>query len=235
MSNAVILSKRSVNIDTQSIAIEFDLGGVTTETIVFSGSNTLEEVKATIDAYSPSVYTCDISNDYIRIQALSGTVEILSVTVTGTELQQMLGGLFSISSASGNNYAYSTTWGNARIPFMFALTTTTKMIGGIKTRNPFTKKSSSKDYIGKNSTSSSKFIMRKGYDFVLRLDFNQIDWLADFLESSRNEPLKVINGSDYNFDENDEWEVLTEYTDNATNVIDYLDVLEMNLGLLKKV
>jgi len=235
MSNAVILSKRSVDIDTQSIEIEFDIGGPVTETIVFTGLNTLEQVRDTINAYSPANYQCNIEEDYIRIEAVSGAIEILSVVVTGTELQNMLGGVFTISSTVSNNYAYSTTWGNARIPFMFALTTTDLLIGGVKDRNPFTKKLSSKDYIGKNNTSSSKFIMRKGYDFILRMDYNQIDWLADFLEFSRNEAVKVINGSDYNFDENDEWEVLTEYTDNATGVYNYLDVLEMNLGLLKKV
>lgn len=233
MSNAVLISKRSVDIDTQSITIEFDISGVVSETIVFSGSNTLEEVKTTIDAYSPANYSCVITEDYIRIQATSNAIEITSVSISGTELLELLGGVFSINSATSGNYAQSTTWGVARVPFMFELTTTDKLIGGIKNRNPFTKKLSSKDYIGKNNTSSSKFIMRKGYDFVLRMDFNQIDWLADFLEFSRNEYLKVINGSDYNFDDTDDWEVLTENTDSATNVYDYLDVLEMNLGIIK--
>ncbi len=84
-----------------------------------------------------------------------------------------------------------------------------------------------------NGSSSSKVIVRKGYDFTLRMDFIQIDWLADFLEFSRNDKLKIINGEDYSYDEDDEWEVLTENTSNVNSIYDIYNVLEMNLGIIK--
>ena len=235
MSCAVILSKKSVDVDTQTIAIEFEYGGgsgTATDTITFTGSLTLEEIVALINLEDPFYYTCSIIEDYIKITGLSG-IEILSITITGTNLTNILGGPYTISDTVIGNYAVSSTWGIARIPFMFSLKTTDKTDGGIKSRSPFIKKLTGKDYIGKDGTSSSKVIIRKGYNFVLRMDFIQIDWLADFLEFSRNDKLKFINGEDYNYIETDEWELLTENTSNVTSVYDIYNVLEMDLGMIK--
>ena len=235
MSCAVILSKKSIDVDTQSIAISFEYGsgsGSDTDTIIFTGSKTLEEIVDAINLQGATLYQCSIIEDYIRIQALT-TTEILSVVITGDNLSNILGGAFTVNVADITNYAVSSTWGIARIPFMFSLKTTNKTNGGIKTRKPFIKKLTGKDYVGKNGTSSSKVIMRKGYDFTLRMDFIQIDWLADFLEFSRNDKLKIINGEDYNYIETDEWELLTENTSNVTSIYDIYNVLEINLGIIK--
>ena len=235
MSCAVILSKKSIDVDTQTITIDFEYGsgsGADTDIITFTGSKTLEEIVDAINVQGATLYQCSITEDYIRIAALT-TTEILSVVVAGANLLSILGGAFTVNQSSITNYAESETWGVARIPFMFSLKTTDKTDGGIKSRSPFIKKLTGKDYIGKDGTSSSKVIIRKGYNFVLRMDFIQIDWLADFLEFSRNDKLKFINGEDYNYIETDEWELLTENTSNVTSVYDIYNVLEMDLGMIK--
>ena len=234
MSNAVLISKRSVDINTQTITINFEFGsgsGSDTDIITFTGSKTLEEIVVLINAENILTYQCYIDEDYIKIKALD-TNEILSIVISGTELSGILGGPFTVVSGLANT-ATSATWGGARIPFLFDLVTTNLLRGGIKNRKPFIRKLTGKDYIGKNNTSSSKVIIRKGFNFVLRMDFVQITWLADFLEFSRNEYLKVINGSEYSFDDTDDWELLTETTSKATDVYDIYNVLEMGLGIIK--
>jgi len=234
MSNPVLISKRSFDIDGGNIAVEFDPGGSgsTTDNIGFTGSKTLEEIKADIDSIGTSYYSCNLIEDRIRIEATGG-VEILSVTITNSNLQNIMGGAYVLSETGFQNYAYSETWGLARIPFIFALTTTDLLQGGVRDKKPFLKKLSGKDYIGSTSVSSNKVIFRRGYTLNLRLDFNQIEWIQDFLEFSRNENLHVINGVDYNFIEADEWSLLTENTDSYSGIYNYLDVGEMNVGILK--
>ena len=247
-----LVSTDEINYDGSTMSFRYGSDGASLTTYTYTAPNLAMDFPALVAHIAvdmafyniPVELRYDSSDGKLWLTSIEGSGNTFIVTLiwTGDAFTEVLGG----DSSDANDdkgwivhidpvLGYSREsyyWGSSRFPFDFALINST-LTGGVEDKAILTMKLAGKDYVTVNGISSNKVIVRKGWTFPIRLDSDQIGWVSNWLEYVRNGVVNIINGSDFNFDDMVDYNVLVAATDQYTNIYGYKDVVGGELKILK--
>jgi len=219
-----------------TFTIDYENSGGTAQSIVnITTAGTVLEILASVNAVMVPLDVQMMDDEgFFYFKSLDPLYDMVSVVLSG-DADGIIAMGTSYSLVDGECVA---DLFGAKLPFNFTLTNPSAFAndpdspGGARNKEPFDASMSGETYNGLEASSSSKFFMRTGWSFTMRLNEEYKNAFLWFVESARNSYVTIKNASDWYLLDTILYDVQPTESETRTQIYEHLGVYESKLALL---